>query len=107
MISARPSSQGRSLFEQGFAFLEQLIELRLLIGNAVGVSLFIRRSRIGRGLFHKLTEIVLNQLYAFLDFCKRCFVGHQCLEFFPNRERIPQYSARGSKYEMLTEIVSY
>jgi hypothetical protein len=58
--------------QQRLALLQQRVELRLLVGDAVGVARLVGGTGIGGGLFGELAQIVLDDLYAALDFLKRC-----------------------------------
>jgi hypothetical protein len=66
------------------------IQFRLLIGDAIGVALFVGSPRIGRGLLDQLAQIVFDDLDAPINVCECCLVNHAvCLDWSLYRERTP------------------
>ena len=59
--------------------LEQRVELRLLIGDAVCGALFVGRAGLGGGLLDQFAQIILDDLDAPIDLVERCLVNHGCL----------------------------
>src|ERR1019366_2879266 len=73
-LGTKPWSRASLLFfQQRVPLLGQLVEFRLLLGNAPGCSFFVLRARRGRGLFDQLPDIVPKDRDAVVEF--RCRKG--------------------------------
>ena len=63
------------LLRQRLALLQKRVEPRLLVGDAVGGTRFVRGTRVGRGLLHELAQIIAEDGYALFEIGERFGVG--------------------------------
>jgi hypothetical protein len=76
-------------FGECVAFRDQGVELRLLLGDAVGVAFFILGAGIASCLFDKLAKVVANDLDTLFELGKVFGIGHGRSCSFSSSARLP------------------